>query len=138
MVAVVFPLSLLLSLGGGPGSSAPPAADPDLPPLSGVVLHPFEPRAPSSEAGSPGAGPPVLVNTGSPLPSAAQNEPFLAADPGDCFRVVASFNDYSTGDVRSGYSRSLDGGITWVGGLLLEPTHMAQGNSSVGADRNGA
>ncbi|MGH7149424.1 MAG: hypothetical protein ACREIU_01935, partial [Planctomycetota bacterium] len=97
----------------------------------------FEPRTPPLEAGSPGSGPPILVNTGSPLLSAAQNEPFVAVDPTDCFRMVASFNDYSTGDVRSGFSRSQDGGITWFGGLLLEPTHMAQGNSSVGADRNG-
>ncbi len=134
MVVVPLPL-LLLFIGGSQGASI--AADPDLPPLSGVVLHPFEPPTPPLEAGSPGAGPPVLVNTGSPNPSAAQNEPFLAVDPNDCFRIVASFNDYSTGDVRSGFSRSQDGGINWTGGLLLEPTHMAQGNSSVGADRDG-
>jgi hypothetical protein len=134
-------LSIFLAgVGGGPTPLASCVPDADMPSLSGTLLHPFEPVLPGGApemAGNPGAAPPVLVNTGSPGPGAAQNEPFLAVDPVDCFRLVASFNDYSTGDVRAGFAHSSDGGADWLSGLLIEPTHMAAGNTSVGADRYG-
>lgn len=44
----------------------------------------------------------------------AQNETWIAVDPNDPSRLVASYNDYRRGDGTCGVSYSLNGGQTWA------------------------
>lgn len=44
----------------------------------------------------------------------SQNEPWIAADPNNPARIVASYNDYRRGDGTCGVSYTLDGGKTWT------------------------
>lgn len=44
----------------------------------------------------------------------AQNETWVAADPGNPRRLIASYNDYRRGDGTCGVSYSGDGGRTWA------------------------
>jgi hypothetical protein len=60
-----------------------------------------------------------------------QNETVIDVNPLDPLNLVAGANDYRTGAVKGGFSSSLDGGATWVDGVLPESTYWFQGDPIV-------
>jgi len=61
-----------------------------------------------------------------------QNETAIAINPLDPLNVVAVSNDYSSGNVLTGFYSTLDGGVNWTtGDLPLEPGFSFSGDPSV-------
>ncbi|OLB81322.1 MAG: hypothetical protein AUI14_03765 [Actinobacteria bacterium 13_2_20CM_2_71_6] len=63
----------------------------------------------------------------------AQNETWIAVDPGNADHLVASYNDYRRGDGTCGVSYSLDGGRTWADATA--PNGYARGGTTWGTTR---
>lgn len=63
----------------------------------------------------------------------AQNEPWIAIDPHDSRRVVASYHDYRRGDADCGVSYSSDGGRHWQDSVI--PDQFVRGKAYGGKAR---
>lgn len=84
---------------------------------------------------SPPDGNDILANVNT---TNAQNETSVAVNPLDPNNIVAVANDYSAGGVQTGYYTTLDGGATWLGGLIpLKPGFSFSGDPCVTFDANG-
>lgn len=48
----------------------------------------------------------------------AQNETSVAVNPLDPLNIICVSNDYSTGNVSTGYFTTFNGGVSWTGGVI--------------------
>ncbi|PYT09846.1 MAG: hypothetical protein DMF49_00960 [Acidobacteria bacterium] len=69
--------------------------------------------------------------------TARQNEHSIDLNPRNRDNVLGSANDYRNGDSGAGFYASLDGGQTFVDGLVPEPTYHVQGDPAVCFDADG-
>jgi hypothetical protein len=68
----------------------------------------------------------------------SQNETSVSVNPLNPLNIVCVGNDYTSGNWQTGYYTTLDGGQTWVGGLLpLEPGFSFSGDPCVAFNASG-
>lgn len=95
----------------------------DIPPAEHWVGKPHDPAStPTRLAGQFN----IRVNQDSS--GRDQNETVVTVNPRDPLGLVGGANDYRAGPVKCGYYSSLDGGQTWVDGVLPESTYPYQGD----------
>lgn len=98
----------------------------DIPPSDRWIRPPtFPPSRPSE------AVPGLNIRVNQDASGGDQNETVIRVNPVDPLNLVAGANDYRTGNVKSGYYASLDGGLTWTDGVLPETTYPFQGDPAV-------